>query len=71
MKFKNWVIAQGGSTRLAAKLGLSSMAVQHWLNGTTTPRASSMQKLVKMGKGAFNSDDIINETKKQGVRRDK
>lgn len=64
MKFKKWIRAQGGSKVLARRLGFESPTINHWINGTSTPKALVMQKLVRMGKGAFNYDDIINETKK-------
>jgi hypothetical protein len=64
MKFRKWVEAQGGTTKLGAALGVVSQTVEHWLNGTSTPKALMMQRLVKLGRGAFSYDDIINETKK-------
>lgn len=64
MKFKKWVEDQGGATQIAAKLGLETPVVNHWLWGNSTPRALTMQKLVRLGKGAFDYDDIINETTK-------
>lgn len=65
MKFINWIDAQGGPTPLAAKLGIDSMTVRHWILGNATPKALVMQRLVKMGKGAFGYDDIINVTSKK------
>jgi hypothetical protein len=64
MKFKRWVASQGGATQVAALLGLETPTVNHWLWGNSTPRPRVMQKLVKLGKGAFSYDDIINETTK-------
>jgi hypothetical protein len=68
MKFKKWVEDQGGPTQVAAKLGIESMTVNHWLCGRTSPKVLVMQRLVKIGRGAFDYDDIINETKKGGRR---
>ncbi len=65
MRFTNWIKAQGGSTCVAAKLGVEAPTVNHWIWGNATPKALVMQKLVKMGRGAFDYDDIINETKKK------
>lgn len=67
-KFKSWVNAQGGVTQVAAKLSIDAMAVRNWIDGRTSPKALTMQKLVQMGKGAFDYDDIINESKKQKRR---
>lgn len=69
MKFKKWVNSQGGATAVAARLGLSSMAVTQWLSGKSTPKAVLMQKLVKMGRGAFDFNDIIGETKRGKIKR--
>lgn len=68
MKFKKWVEDQGGPTQVAAKLGIEAMTVHHWLCGRTTPKAVTMQKLVRMGRGAFDFNDLIDETKKGGKR---
>lgn len=65
MKFKQWIEGQGGFTPLAARLGVDSMTVRHWVNGKATPKSLLMQKLVRMGKGSFDYDDIINETSKK------
>jgi DNA-binding transcriptional regulator YdaS (Cro superfamily) len=67
MKFKNWVKAQGGATKLAARLGIETPTVNHWLWGNCSPRPKMMQRLVKLGKGAFSYDDLINETQKKGA----
>ena len=66
MKFRKWVDRQGGPTQLGAKLGVVANTVDAWLMGKSTPKALLMQKLVRMGRGAFDFDDIINETKKSG-----
>lgn len=64
MKFKKWVKAQGGPRKVAQKLGIATPVVNHWLWGNATPKVLMLQKLVKIGKGAFDYDDVINETKK-------
>jgi hypothetical protein len=63
MKFKKWVAAQGGARAVARLLGTESPTVYAWLSGQSTPKALTMQQLVKLGKGAFDYDDIISETK--------
>lgn len=69
MKFKKWVQAQGGSIAISKMLGISRPRVNHWLYGNNGPKAVLLQKLVQLGKGAFNYDDVINETtKKRGLR---
>jgi hypothetical protein len=68
MKFEKWVKSQGGTTHVAAKLGVTSMAVQQWLLAKASPRALTIQKLILMSKGKLSFDDIIHATKK-GVKR--
>lgn len=63
MKFKKWVQAQGGARAVARLLGTESPTVYAWLQGHATPKALTMQQLIRLGKGAFTYDDIINETK--------
>lgn len=69
MKFKKWIEAQGGPRVLALKLGVESPTVNHWLKSRATPKALVMLKLMKLGKGAFTFEDMIQETKKPKVLR--
>lgn len=69
MKFRNWIKTQGGPVPVARSLGTESPTVYAWLSGVSTPSAVTMQRLVKMGKGAFDYGDIINETCKAKRQR--
>ena len=63
MKFKKWIELQGGPKALARKLGTESPTVYAWLRGAASPKALTMQKIVKMSRGALSYDDIIDATK--------
>ncbi len=63
MKFKKWVLAQGGPKAVGRLLNVNQFTVYAWFRQQTTPRAKLMQKLVKLGKGKFTYADIIIETK--------
>jgi hypothetical protein len=65
MKFKKWIKDQGGPRAIARLLETESPTVYAWLSGAATPNALTMQKLVKLGRGAFDYDDIINDTKRK------
>lgn len=67
MKFFNWIEATS-PREVARLLGTESPTVYAWLRGAATPSALTMQKLVKLGKGSFDYDDIINDTKRRGKR---
>lgn len=62
MKFLKWIEAQGGSTSVGALLGVDAATVNHWVWGNCSPRPLTMKKLVKLGKGAFDYEDIIQAT---------
>lgn len=61
MKFIKWLEAQGSSTRLASKLDLEANTVRAWKSGFAHPRPLIMRKLVKLSKGAFGYEDIIED----------
>lgn len=63
MRFLKWIEAQGGPHAVARMIETESPTVKLWMNGKTTPRAIIMVKLVKLGRGAFDFEDIIRETK--------
>ena len=69
MKFRNWVESQGGAKAVGKLLGISRPRVNHWLYRNNAPKLVILQKLVKLGKGAFDYDDVIKETTKKGVRK--
>lgn len=62
MKFKKWIADQGGPRKVGKLLKVSYMTVHLWLKSETTPKAAHMLKLVQLGNGAFDYEDIINET---------
>ena len=53
----------GGPRRVAKMIDSESPRIRAWLRREAAPKAVIMQELVKLGNGAFDYDDIINETK--------
>lgn len=68
-RFRNWIKASGGPIMVGRMIGVESPTVKEWLNGRASPKALRMQELVRLGKGAFSYDDIINETKRIESRK--
>lgn len=66
MKFRNWVREQKPKV-LAPKLGLDRSAIYLWLTRNSMPRPLTMQQLVKLGEGAFDYNDIIEDTRPDSI----
>jgi hypothetical protein len=62
MKFKNWVISQGGPKAVGRLLKVNQFTVYAWFRAQCLPRPRHIKKLVKLGNGAFSFEDILNET---------
>lgn len=62
--FRVWIEAHT-APRIAKVLKLNASTVYYWMSGARAPSPKLMQKLVKMGKGAFSYNDIINLYKKE------
>ena len=45
----------------AAKLGVSTKAVRHWLDGRRHPRPLQMRAIMRATKGAVSSNDFFTE----------
>lgn len=67
-RFQIWIEREGGPRVVARLLGTESPTVRSWLAGISSPKALTMQKIVRLAKGAVSYDDIINETKRKGTR---
>lgn len=63
MRFFSWIDRVGGPRAVARLLNTESPTVRAWMRGDATPKALIMQQLVAFGEGAFDYEDIINETK--------
>lgn len=64
-RFFNWIESQGGAKAVGRMLNTESPTVNSWLKKKARPRDETKQKLVVLGRGAFDLNDIINETKPQ------
>ena len=62
MRFFNWIEKQG-VREVARMVGTESNTVWGWTSRKASPRAVVMQRLVELGKGEFDFNDIINDTK--------
>lgn len=62
MKFKTWVINQGGPKAVGRLLKVNQFTVHAWFRRGVTPRPRAMKRLIVLGKGAFSFEDIITET---------
>ena len=66
-KFRAWVVSQSDQAEtarqiVAAKLDKHPRAIYYWLQGRASPTAKYLEILVKLGKGAFSYQDIIDCT---------
>lgn len=68
MRFFNW-IEKHSVREVARMLDTESNTVFNWTSRKATPKALVMQRLVKLGQGAFDYDDIINDTKSPTEKR--
>jgi hypothetical protein len=60
-KFRNFVLTTK-TERVAKDIKKHPRALYHWLNGRASPTARTLEVLVKLGKGAFSYQDIIDCT---------
>lgn len=65
-RFEKWITDSGGPRAVARMLRTESPTIYGWLRGAATPRAKTMQQIVRLSKGQVSFDDIINETSKKG-----
>lgn len=71
MKFRKWIETQGGPIKVGRLVGLNKYTIYAWLYRGISPTAKNMIKLVKLGKGAFDYEDIVLETQnKRGPSHD-
>ncbi len=60
-KFREWVLTET-TERVAKNLNKHPRAIYYWLTSRASPTAKYLEKLVKLGKGAFSYQDIIDCT---------
>ncbi len=61
-KFIKWIHQAGGVEVLSRKVGVTQTCVKNWARGTVTPSTAVAVRLVRMGRGAFDHNDIVRET---------
>ena len=62
MKLSVWIAENGGRTRVAKKLGVTTAAVHYWLTSRATPKWSTIYKIHTLSKGRVTSREILEET---------
>ena len=62
MKLSSWVKREGGRERVAKLLGVTPVAVHHWLSGRATPKWSTAYKIMELSKGKVTAREIAEET---------
>lgn len=70
-KFLGWVEKQGGPGPLARRLKITHHSIRSWLRGEASPNTSMSVKLVALGDGAFDHNDIVADTYRPDIRRRK
>jgi DNA-binding phage protein len=58
-KFNRWVVAQGGATVVAKRLGITYRCVYGWLSGRGSPTFGMAYTLVCAGQGAFTYEELL------------
>lgn len=59
--FATW-LENYGIKKLAQELSITKAAVYAWMRGKAAPKTTTLQKLVKLGKGKLSYDSIISQT---------
>jgi transposase len=62
MKFKTWVVEQGGAKEVSKILGVTPHTVRTWLRSEATPRVEVMARIITKSKNKIKYQDIIKET---------
>lgn len=70
-KFRRWIATQGGAAAVSKKLYVTRQAVGAWLRKEAQPSTALAVRLVRLGKGAFDHNDIVRETYKPATRNSK
>jgi hypothetical protein len=63
-KLAKWIAASGGSDVVAKKLGCTGAAIRYWLRGRGSPRATTIETLIKLSKGKLTFKDIVTESRR-------
>jgi hypothetical protein len=66
-RFRDWVMAQS-VRKLAKKINCPLSTVYSWVQGVNVPRLERARQLVKLAKGAFTLDDLLNESSRNQKR---
>jgi transcriptional regulator with XRE-family HTH domain len=69
VKFRKWIVANGGEAAVARLLGVTRQSVWNWLNGISTPRAKTIREIVDRADGEVGYADVILETLKSKADR--
>jgi hypothetical protein len=56
---KKWITQHGGIVLVAKRLDVDTRTVGYWLQGYSTPRLTTLVKLMALSKGALTMNDIL------------
>lgn len=62
LKFTTWMAEKGGPTEVAKLLGVPRETVYAWQQKRSTPRVTTMIKIVRLTQGEISFADIIEAT---------
>lgn len=65
-KLAKWVEKCGGTPKVARKLGVTEQCVNVWTRCDGFPKVTTMQKIVRMSKGALTYADLMPLPKNRG-----
>lgn len=61
VQFATW-LENYGVKKIAKELSITKAAVYAWMRGDAAPKTTTLQKIVKLGKGKLSYDSIISES---------
>lgn len=63
MDFQKWIVSEGGTLKVAKRLGVTVHAVRVWTRGDGNPKIETIRKILKLAKGKLSYTDVIERSK--------
>lgn len=61
-KFERWILTNGGTARVAEKLGVHQMTVVSWISGRSKPGLKTVAAILKLARNELTVNDLMRGT---------
>lgn len=62
-KLERWILKQGGTAKLAKKMGCTQASINHWCARRAIPSLQAVKKLLEISKGELTLKNILDGSK--------